>query len=316
MRSAAKHLRFGLLYVIIVSITWLLAAQTISTPVVDFDTSLGKGQFITFNGARISLFDDCLYTRPGFFSPNWDQSSEPHPAYELYSFLKQLYQKNAPWLMQPAATYKIPPHIHQIWIKGELPAGFIAWQKGWQTIPGWNYTLWTDESIRALGLINQKSYDEAAGDYAKQADIARIEILYRFGGVYVDTDCQCLKPEWFDYYNHCYDFYAGIQPLNTTIFVLANTVIACAPHHPVMKNYLERCASIDQKTPTHISTGPIAFTKAFYQTANQPGYRDIVLPPTFFYPGALCASWTRPTSDSCRAFTLPESMAVHYWHGR
>lgn len=301
-------------------IIFLILGTTINAqppiPVVDFDTSLGKGQFINFYGSRISLFDDCLFTRPGVFSPNWDQSSEPRTALELYTFLKQLYAKNAPWLIQPSTTYKIPRHIHQIWIKGEIPAGHKAWVKGWQSIPGWTYTLWTDKEIRAMGLINQKSYDEAAGDYPKQADIARIEILYRFGGVYVDTDCQCLKPEWFDYLNRCYDFYAGIQPLNTTIFVLANTVMACAPHHPVMKAYLERCANIDQKTPTHISTGPIAFTKAFWQSADQPGFTDIVLPPTFFYPGSLCAVWTRPTSDSCHVYPLPESMAVHYWHGR
>lgn len=292
------------------------AISKVNIPVVDFDTSLGKGQFINWNGSRISLFDDCLYTRPGALSSNWDQTSTPHTTFEFYSFLKQLYEKNAPWNMQPSETYKIPPHIHQIWIKGEIPAGMKAWQKGWQSIPGWKYTLWTDKEIRALGLINQKSYDEAAGDYPKQADIARIEILYRLGGVYVDTDCQCLKPEWFDHFNRCYTFYAGIQPLNTTIFALANGIIGCTPRHPVMEEYLNECSHINQKTPTHISTGPIALSQVFWKTANRSNYVDIVLPPTFFYPGSLCAVWTRPTSDSCQVFPLPESMSVHYWHGR
>ena len=42
-------------------------------------------------------------------------------------------------------------------------------------------------------LENQALFDRATS-YARKADIARYEVIRRFGGVYLDTDMECLRP--------------------------------------------------------------------------------------------------------------------------
>jgi len=66
--------------------------------------------------------------------------------------------------------------------------------------------------------------------YGAKSDIARYEILYRIGGLYIDTDFECLKP--FDIFNHCCDFYSGVAfDENVVLFI---GLIGAAPGHPVL----------------------------------------------------------------------------------
>jgi mannosyltransferase OCH1-like enzyme len=60
--------------------------------------------------------------------------------------------------------------------------------------------LWTDEDFADGWLDNQDLFDKAE-QYAPghavgqfRSDVARYEILYRFGGVYADCDVEPLKP--------------------------------------------------------------------------------------------------------------------------
>ena len=51
--------------------------------------------------------------------------------------------------------------------------------------------LWTDEQVAGLTLFNQAAFD-AAPNFGEKSDILRYELLYAFGGVYVDVDLQCV----------------------------------------------------------------------------------------------------------------------------
>ena len=51
--------------------------------------------------------------------------------------------------------------------------------------------LWTDEHVGRLRLFNQAAYDEAT-NYGTKSDVLRYELLYVYGGVYVDCDMQCI----------------------------------------------------------------------------------------------------------------------------
>lgn len=41
-------------------------------------------------------------------------------------------------------------------------------------------------------FVNQREFDEARSN-SEKSDIARFELLYRYGGVYIDTDFECFK---------------------------------------------------------------------------------------------------------------------------
>lgn len=84
----------------------------------------------------------------------------------------------------------VPKVIHRVWLGGApLPERYRAYGESWaHHHPGWEVRLWTDEDApRPAGL-------ERARNLAERADLTRYEIMRRHGGVYVDTDVECLRP--------------------------------------------------------------------------------------------------------------------------
>lgn len=89
----------------------------------------------------------------------------------------------------------IPKVFHQIWINRknpELPEKFRAYRDGWMALhPDWEYKLWNLDNLdfvpQRIDLVN------SAPNYAQMADVLRYEILLRHGGVYLDTDFECLR---------------------------------------------------------------------------------------------------------------------------
>ncbi|MDF2614693.1 MAG: hypothetical protein K0S71_2479 [Clostridia bacterium] len=86
----------------------------------------------------------------------------------------------------------IPKVFHRIWIGSKpMPQEFIEYGETWKKHhPDWEMKLWTDENM--IVLQNQDAYNNAL-HFAQKADLARYEILYRFGGVYIDCDFECVR---------------------------------------------------------------------------------------------------------------------------
>jgi hypothetical protein len=77
--------------------------------------------------------------------------------------------------------------IHQLWIG---PRPLPAFTQSWRLCAfknDWEYRLWREKDIDDLNLKWRACYD-AAPMFQIKSDIARIEILSRFGGFYVDCD--------------------------------------------------------------------------------------------------------------------------------
>ena len=137
-----------------------------------------------------------------------------------------------------------------------------------------------------------------------KSDIARYEILYQLGGLYVDLDMECLVS--FDPFHHCCDFYAGFEGNCQRI---GNAVIGSNPGNPI----LAEC--IDQISRSNIqvtalwdvvnTTGPGLLTNCFVKVMAKDTHRCIVMPAGYFYPELLAGGKK----------LRPETYAVHYWHG-
>jgi hypothetical protein len=85
----------------------------------------------------------------------------------------------------------IPPIIHQIWL-GDIPPEINSMMETFskeyiKKYPGWRYILWTEEKLNNLDMINKDLFMQEKGHDAR-SDIARLEILNRFGGWYLDSD--------------------------------------------------------------------------------------------------------------------------------
>ena len=77
-------------------------------------------------------------------------------------------------------------------------------------------------------MVNKKAFLESR-NYGVKSDIARYEILFQMGGLYVDTDMECLKS--MDAFHLNCDFYAGFEPSGWCIL---NSIIASRPGDPIL----------------------------------------------------------------------------------
>ena len=92
----------------------------------------------------------------------------------------------------------VPRIIHQTWKSDEIPDEWKPYQHSWRHAhPGWEYKLWTDEANRRLVADRYPwflpTYDAFPRDI-QRVDAAKYLIVYTYGGVYADLDCECLKP--------------------------------------------------------------------------------------------------------------------------
>ena len=89
----------------------------------------------------------------------------------------------------------IPKIIHYCWIgKKPLPPLAKKCIASWQRImPDYEIKLWNEENYNfRKNPFMQNAYRQKA--YAFVPDYARLDIIYNYGGIYLDTDVEVLKP--------------------------------------------------------------------------------------------------------------------------
>ena len=221
--------------------------------------------------------------------------------------------------------YRIPPIVHQIWLGSPPPEKYREWMTTWMNWHGWTYRLWTDEDVRCRELYNQELYDRA-DNYGEKSDILRLEILLEHGGMYVDVDFECIRPDIFDALHRTWDFYIGFEPLEHGLldgydmFKFCNALIGAAPGHPIVQKLITDLKS-NYIACKHLwtveKTGPAYVTRTiFTYEANNPrhGYLNAYLPASFFYPFSEPeARQLLHFEDDTLLFAPPETAAIHYW---
>ncbi len=233
----------------------------------------------------------------------------PKNANHFFYMLKHHYDNHNPSKKNLNTKNKIPKIIHQIWLGSEFPEKFKPLVESWKKFhPDWEYKLWTEKEINSLKMSFRDLYDRET-KYAKKANIARYEILYQFGGLYIDTDYECLKS--FDILHDNYDFYAGCPQLDEGFVYVCNALIACKPGHPIMKHCIEQLGPDSHYLNGLQRNGTLHFTKSC--AAHLKSGNNIILPGTYFYPLG-CESKEMPKKEIDKLIPQhPESFAIHYW---
>lgn len=227
--------------------------------------------------------------------------------HDLMHLFKELYETNAPWKLSMKSSPRIPKKIHQIWIGSMVPQEFRAFQASWQQQhPDWEYRLWTQHDLKELGLENQDLIAQSRNP-AEISDLMRYEILYRFGGVYVDMDYECLRP--LTVLNHLYDFYIGIQPLDSGSVQLGSGLIGSVAGHPILRHMMHAVRdSWTRTTDIPNRTGPALFTRSFIACAGKNNLIDVALPASYLYP--LGSKEHEMHKD---VWVKNDAFAVHHW---
>ena len=93
----------------------------------------------------------------------------------------------------------IPKIIHCIWFgKGEMNDRAKLCMESWKRImPDYEIKIWTEDDFEMNSMIGlndfmKQSYNSKK--YAYTADVARLYVLYTYGGIYMDTDVEVYKP--------------------------------------------------------------------------------------------------------------------------
>jgi mannosyltransferase OCH1-like enzyme len=194
----------------------------------------------------------------------------------------------------------IPRVIHQIWIGPDpLPEDHRLWIETWRRHhPEWEHRLWTEEDLPADPI--RPEVLERLRVPVERADILRLDILYRHGGVYVDTDVECLRP--MDDVLAGHDFVGVyLKPGRMT-----NTFIASVPEHPLLERALQ------EVRPLEAYWGASAEPELLKEVAGPPLLRRLVKdypdvkvlePPVFF-----------PATDEERETAIGVHHLARSWH--
>lgn len=205
----------------------------------------------------------------------------------------------------------IPPVFHQIWVGPDpLPAEFAAYAQTWRDLhPGWEYRLWTDDNLPAMA--NRHLFDDAAEltpplfVHQFKADVLRYEILWNFGGVYIDTDFECLAN--IEHLLVGVEAFAAWELQGTWV---NNAIMGAEPGHPFLARAI---AGLPAAAEHHKGQRPNESVGPQYLT---PLYRmhpeDLtVFGQHLFYP-YLHSDIGTPKEHLGRE----RAVAVHHWNNR
>jgi inositol phosphorylceramide mannosyltransferase catalytic subunit len=221
-----------------------------------------------------------------------------------WKIARQLYRKN---YINSEGSPKIPKIIHQIWLGGALPEKYKALTETWIKFhPDWVYQLWTDKEMYLIKFSPRMQYVfDTCTNIGMKADILRYHILDIFGGLYIDTDFECLKA--FDELRYL-DFFTGIA--YDRDFTLYNGLIATVPGHSIIKSCLN-VGVYSGNNPTKImeATGPYHLTKCFNANTFIDTIGVVAFPMDFFYP----LPNNKRREEYPKKYIQPVSYGIHYW---
>ncbi len=90
---------------------------------------------------------------------------------------------------QETAPYIIPPMIHYCWFgENDIPEWQQEYMEEWKKkYPEYEFCLW-NESNYDISCCRYVKEAYEAGKYAFVSDYVRMDVVYRYGGIYLDTD--------------------------------------------------------------------------------------------------------------------------------
>jgi hypothetical protein len=91
-------------------------------------------------------------------------------------------------------TTSIPRIIHYCWFgRGKKPAKVVKCMKSWKRLlPDYELMEWNEDQFDIDSYVyTRQAYD--ARKYAFVSDVARLQALHEYGGIYLDTDVEVIK---------------------------------------------------------------------------------------------------------------------------
>lgn len=165
----------------------------------------------------------------------------------------------------------IPKILTFIWL-GDVDIPQIS-IKSWEKYhPDFEIKIITEKDIESLKLINYDSYKCSKKRYNQKSDIIRYEILYKYGGFYIDADIICIKRIPDDVLNK--KAFLNFEKKG----LISNSVIGCEPGNSLMYKLIDNInKNYDYNMTVWKCTGPLLLTN-MVMVNNE----DCLYPPEYF----------------------------------
>ena len=172
---------------------------------------------------------------------------------------------------------KIPKIIHQIYFDmAGIPNHLSNISQTWkEKHPDWEYRFWNEKDVEQFMKSDFQDLIPLFCSFpfdVQRWDFVRYLILYRYGGLYVDMDYECIEPiDSLLWNSSCC---IGMEPVSHAIryntpFIIGNALMATIPNHDFFdniikdvstkkwKNYIMKGAQVMQ------STGPFMINRVY-----------------------------------------------------
>ena len=236
---------------------------------------------------------------------SYDYNQERQDNSPAWEVIRVLYEKN--YVQSTDIAERIPKKIHQIWLGSELPDKYRKWTYSWKAFnPDWEYKLWTDANTNEVILSDRGLFDSIKS-MGQKSDYLRYHVLNQFGGIYIDTDFECLKS--IDPLSYL-DFYTGVgYPGDVELYI---GLIASTPHHFITEHIVNSLKVTPSETnwrKIFECTGSFFFTRKFLEVVKKDTEGVVAFPMGFFYP--VPNNFRK--AGAPYSYVKPCSFAIHHW---
>ena len=225
----------------------------------------------------------------------------------------------------------IPALLHQVWLgAAPLPARWSDFSDHLQAMnPEFEYRRWGD--VDADALLAGTPYEQLYKGWANpgfRSDILRLLILQQFGGIYLDTDCEPVRP--LSNLRSGREAFVGatFQPQPIAEVLVENAVIGSCPAHPFIQAALSAVlAACQAVTPDEFArgapnvvllSGPGQMSRVLTEYRQKPeslAFDVSVLPSRAFYPVVPGGEWQYAVRPAATREEFPDTYLVHWWDG-
>lgn len=205
----------------------------------------------------------------------------------------------------------IPKIIHYCWYgRGKYDATIEKCIESWKQIcPDWEFRLWNEENSPMEIPWCKETYKYQK--YAFVADYVRFYALYKFGGVYLDTDMLLLK-SLEPFLGH--EVFMGREDAETA----SMGIIGAEKGHCFMRE----CMAYYESANFDLMAPPIPVTRIISKQLHQAGFVEenvsqllengvFVYKSDYFYPIHYTDKYDLDTMDQ---FYTDNTVSVHLWN--
>lgn len=202
----------------------------------------------------------------------------------------------------------IQKKIHYCWFGStSKPDYFLECRKSWvRAFPDFQIIEWNESNSDISHPILQDAIREKK--WAFVSDFVRLQVLVKYGGIYLDTDMLFIKP--FDPKILNYSFFVGMENSHS----ISAGIVGCEPENEFLRNSLNYYLNLDSSQFGKLLI-PEVLSLVFLSTVHQEikpmeVKKGRIFPCHVFYPLPF-----KLKRYHWNLFLKPDSLAIHLWAG-